>query len=72
MSFRQTLLLCALIKSRPAGEYFGVLYLDTPEFTAFVTYRQSKLMSRMNAFACEFLGIGRANFLNSRFEAEDL
>lgn len=66
----RTQFLSTLIMSSE-GEYFGVLHLDTPEFTAFLTYRQSKSTPRINAFPCEFLIIGEASFLDNRFEAED-
>ncbi len=53
------------------GEHFGILYLETPQFTAFVNYWKSTSSPRVRTLPCEFLIIGEAHFLDDRFESND-
>ncbi|WP_412552650.1 hypothetical protein [Shimia sp. MIT1388] len=50
-----------------AGQQFGVLYLEAPEFLAFTSYRQSEITPQTNAFPCEIFLLGEASFLDDRF-----
>lgn len=50
-----------------AGQQFGVLYLEAPEFIAFTSYRQSEITPQANAFPCEIFVLGDAPFLDDRF-----